>query len=86
MKFRVGQKVERQIGEYWQPGVVAFVWRGMDLETGKRIACYDVADDTAGPVGYKVLRVPEAELRRSNRARGRRRVLRAHSVKMERFT
>lgn len=86
MKFRVGQKVERQIGERWQAGVVSFVWTAVDLDTGKRTYRYDVNDDTVGDVIYRALRVAPEELRRPNAARGRRRVLRAHSVKPESFT
>ena len=94
MKYRKGQKVEVQAGDEWIPAVVTFVWSGVDMDTGKKIFHYDAALEpdnstrTFGhiPVGWAFRRVPENAMRRQNRARGRRRVLRAHSVKPGRFT
>ena len=86
MKFRKGQKAEFFIGGRWLPVVVKFVWRGVDLETKKRVFHYDVAGRNELGFPVDMNRVSADLLRRPNAARGRRRVLRAHSVKLEKFT
>jgi len=80
-KFSYGKSVEVQVAGEWKPGVVNFVWRGVDLETRRKIFQYDVVLEGSGPSVYVAAKVSESEVRRVNRARGRRRVLRAHSLK-----
>ena len=85
-KFRKGHAVEVLfVGEVWLPCVVTFVWSGVDLETKGRAFWYDVAGLPDGP-RWSVSRVPESMMRRADRRRGCRRVLRAHSVKAGRLT
>lgn len=86
MKFTKDQKVEVKIGDGWLSGTVAFVWRGIELESKRRIFHYDVKGQTVEGLAWELKKIPEELLRRPNRGRGRRRVLRFHSIRPELLT
>jgi hypothetical protein len=85
MKFSKGQKVEVRIPAGWAAGEISFIWRAVDLETNRRVFLYNVRG-VADAGAWELRRVAENSLRRPNRARGRRRVLRAHSVNRQKWT
>jgi hypothetical protein len=85
-KFRKGQSIEAKVGDGWLSGLVTFVWRAVETDTGKRVFRYDLAGTTVEGLAWNVLRVPEETLRRPDPRRGKRRVLRSHSVKTGRLT
>lgn len=75
-KFAKGDRVELQNGPAWLSGLVTFVWNAAEVDTGRRIHCYDVQGED-----WSVQRVDEFLLRRVDVRRGRRQVIRAHSVR-----
>lgn len=86
MKLGKGSKVEVWLEDGWVQCAVESVWRGRDLETKQRVCTYSVAGTTDDGRTWGIDRVPESYLRKQHAARGRKKVLRAHSVKLESFT